>query len=425
MKKIITLILVLALTVTCFAGCGEKKESADGKITLHIGLPGGDTLTPLELIDEFEKANPDIKITTDEAPWNDFRKKLDMQIGGNNAPDVFITDSGHATSIASKGVVMDLSEKISENINAEEYISSLFALRDAEGKVWGVPHAINSTALYYNEELFDKAGLEYPNENWTWQDMLDAAEKLTTPKDSTGVSSVYGFAMPTSMTLGWYPVILANGGTPLNEDLTESNFLSDETKAGIKKFDEIAKSGVTPPTAWVKIQGGIPAAFYQGKIAMAFLMSASAASIVENNPDLKFNVAPTPIGWDGERHTVYVPNVWVVNGRSSKEKQEAAWKWLRFYLSEETQLKLAEKRLGGYPVNKKALEYCDSVKIVPENAQVFYKTLDETGVTLSENATWSAWKSETDSVFNDLYNGMLSADEAAKKIHQKVSAELK
>ncbi|MBR2883206.1 MAG: sugar ABC transporter substrate-binding protein [Clostridia bacterium] len=424
MKKITTLILVLALALTCFTGCDKKETSADGKVTLHIGLPSGDALTPLELIDEFEKANPDITVTTDEAPWNDFRKKLDMQIGGNNAPDVFITDSGHATSIASKGVLMDISEKISSELNAEEYTDALFALKDAEGKVWGVPHAINTVALYYNEELFDKAGLEYPSENWTWDDMLDAAKKLTTPKDKNGISSVYGFGLASSMTLGWYPVILANGGSPLNADKTKSNFNDPKTVAGVKKFEEIVKSGVTPPLPWYSTQGGALAAFYQGKLAMTFMQGSSVQAVAENNPELKFNVAEMPIGWDGERRTIYVPNVWVVNGRSSEAKQEAAWKWLQFYLSEETQLKLAETRLGGFPINKKALDYCDTIEAVPENMAVFYRTIDENAVTLSENATWAAWKKETDSVFKDLYNGMFDADEAAKKADSKISKEL-
>ena len=158
---------------------------------------------------------------------------------------------------------------------------------------------------------------------------------------------------------------------------------------------------------------------------MAILQSSSANGIAENNPDLKFNVANIPTGWDGERHTPYVPNVWVVNGKSSKAEQEAAWKWLEFYLSEETQLKLAEKRLGGYPIHNKALEYCGTVEGKPENKAVFYNSLDDGGVTLSENASWAEWKVAADEVFKDLYNGMLTADEAAKKLHPKVSDILK
>lgn len=423
MKRITAIFLVLILTLICFSGCG--KDSDNGKVTLHIGVPGGASLTPMELIEEFKAANPDINVTTDEAPWNDFRTKLDMQLGGNNAPDVFITDSGHATSIASKGILMDLSGKIDENINKDDYISSLFALSDEDGKVWGVPHAINSQALYYNKEIFDKAGLEYPNENWTWDDMLEAAKTLTTKPDATGTSDVYGLGIGYSMTLGWYPVVLATGGSPLNDDRTESNFNDPKTIEGIKKFEEIVKSGVTPPLAWYTAKGGAAAAFYQGNLAMAILQSNSAAAIIENNPDLKFDVTNIPYGWDGDRNTVYVPNVWVVNGRSSKAEQEAAWKWLEFYLSEETQLKLAEKCLGGYPVNKKALDLCSQTTGVPENKAVFYNSLDESGITLSENASWAVWSAEANEIFKDLYNGMINADEAAKRLHQKVSEALK
>lgn len=424
MKKITAIILVLMLAVSCFAGCGKEETNADGKVTLRIGLPSGGSITPIELIEEFKAANPDINIITDEAPWSDFRTKLDLQIGGKNEPDVYITDSGHATSIASKGVLMDLTEKIDEDLNKDDYISSLFALSDSDGKVWGVPHAVNSVALFYNEELFDKAGLEYPNENSTWEDILQAAKKLTGPKNKDGVSDVYGLAMGATMTLGWYPIILATGGTPLDETRTKSNFDDPKTIAGVKKFEEMVKMQISPPSAWTSANGGKAATFYQGKIAMTLMQSSSVNSIVANNPDLKFNVANIPYGWDGQRNTIYVPNVWVISGRASKEKQEAAWKWLKFYLSETSQLKIAEECLGGYPIHKKALEYLDSQESVPSNNAVFYNELDATGVTLSENPSWGEWKAEADEVFKDIYNGMITADEAAKKLHEKVSKAL-
>ena len=424
MKKLTAIILVLMLAVSCFAGCGKKETSTDGKITLRIGLPGGDSITPLELIDEFKAANPDIEIITDEAPWADFRTKLDLQIGGKNEPDVYITDSGHATSLASKGVLMDLTGKIDEELNKEDYISSLLSLSDSDGKVWGVPHAINSTALFYNEELFDKAGLEYPTENWTWEDVLEAAKKLTGPKNKDGASDVYGFSMSSNMTLGWYPIVLATGGTPLDKTRTKSNFDDPKTIDGVNKFEEMAKSQISPPAAWASANGGKIPCFYQGKIAMTILQSSAVKTIVENAPDLRFNVTNIPYGWDGERNTIYVPNVWVISGRVSEEKQEAAWKWLRFYLSEASQLKLAEECRGGYPVHKKALEYLDAQEAVPSNRTVFYNELDTTGVTLSENPSWAEWKAEADAIFKDIYNGILTADEAVKKLHEKVSKAL-
>ena len=425
MKKITAIILAMTLVLVCFAGCGKKDASTDGKVTLHIGLPSGDSLTPLEILEEFKAQNPDIEVTTDEAPWNNFRTKLNMQIGAKAEPDVYITDSGHATSIASKGVVLDISDKIKKDLDKDDYISSLFALSDSEGHVWGVPHAINSTALYYNEELFDKAGLEYPNETWTWQDVLDAAAKLTTKPNSQGVSDVYGLGMQSSMTLGWYPVVLATGGMPLNDERTKSNFDDPKTIEGVKKFEEIVKSGITPPLPWYTTQGGTAAAFYKGKLAMVILQSSAANSIPGNAPDLKWNVTNIPIGWDGERDTIFVPNVWVISERSSEAEQEAAWKWIKFYLSEETQVKLAEECRGGMPVHKKAFEYLDSKEGFPSNRAVFYNELDKTGVTLMENATWQEWKAEADLIFKDLYNGMITSDDAAKKLHEKVSGALK
>ena len=93
MKKIIALCIAAMMSVS-LASCGGNKDTGDGKVSIKIGVPNGDSLTPLSLIEEFKAENPDIEIELDEAPWNDFATKLTVQIAGGNAPDVCITDSG-------------------------------------------------------------------------------------------------------------------------------------------------------------------------------------------------------------------------------------------------------------------------------------------------------------------------------------------
>ncbi len=423
MKKIIALCMAAMMTLS-LAACGGKPTSGDAQVTIKIGAPNGDSLTPLSLIEKFKAENPDINVVIDEAPWNDFATKLTVQIAGGNAPDVFITDSGYTATLGAQGAAMDLSEKIKTDLNADDYISSLYAAKDGEGKVWGIPHGLNSIALYYNEEVFDKAGLSYPTDEWTFNDVFEAAKKLTTEKDATGASSVYGFGGTYSITTGWLPFILSTGGAPLDETKTKSNFLDEKSIEGIKKFEEFADSGVTPPIAWYSTQGGLEAAFYKGKIAMAFMNSAAANVINTNAPDVKYNVVSMPLGYDGNRNSIYVPNCWVINAKSDAAKQEAAWKWLKFYLSEESQLEISKELKGGYPIHKKAIEYCGTVEAKPSNREVFFKNLDATGVTLYENGTWSDWRAEVDRRIQQVYEGKLSAEEAVKEIDKAVSEVL-
>lgn len=421
MKKIVALVLSLAMMVA-MVGCGGGNGATGDKVTLKIGVPGGNTLTPFELIDQFKAEHPEINVELEEAPWGEFKSKLKVQVGGGVAPDVFIMDSGYTATLGGLGAAADLSERIEKDLDADEYIGALFAAKDAEGHVWGVPHGMNSVGLYYNEQLFDDAGVEYPTEDWTFDDMIEAAKKLTSEPNATGASDVYGLMLGWSITNGWLPFILASGGTPLDETLTKSNFDDPNVIEGLKRFASLTAEGIAPPMPWVTSNGHLDACFYNGKAAMYIAQSSSAKAINANAPEgFRYNVQAMPKGWDGNRYTVYVPNSWVINSKSAPEVQDAAWEWLKFYLSEEAQLKLAETCLGGYPVNKKAVEYCGTLDVKPENREVFYKYIDETGVTLFENTTWEEWKPAADVHFKDLYNGVVTAEEAAQKIHKEVS----
>lgn len=426
MKKIIVLILSLAILVTSFAGCSDNNKSNDGKVTLKIGVPQGDGLTPYELIERFKAENPDINVVLDESPWNDFKTKLKVQIAGGTAPDVYIMDSGYIATVGAQGAALDLKPFIERDLNADEYINALYSAEDSEGHVWAVPHGINSIALYYNEKIFDDAGMEYPTEDWTFEDMLQAAKKLTGKKQSNGASDVYGLGVGYSITDGWLPFVLASGGTPLNEDRTKSNFNDEKTIEGIRRFASLTQDEIAPPLPWITTKGGLQAAFYSGGLAMAIMNSASANTINKNkSDDFRYNVVSIPYGWDGNRYSVYVPNGWVINAKSDAKKQEAAWKWLKFYLSEESQMLLAEECRGGYPVKKSAIEYCSSVDYIPENREAFYKNIDEHGVTLFENDTWQEWVDAAMKEFKDLYNGVITPEQAAENLHKNISDILK
>lgn len=420
MKKKFAAIIAAAMTLA-LASCGGGQSSGD-KVKLKIGLPDGDTLTPLTIVEKFKAENPDIEVITDEAPWNDFMSKIKTQIAGGTAPDVFISDSGYTMSLGSMGGSMDMSEKIKSELDTDDYTSALFAAQDADGKVWGVPHGLNCLALYYNEALFDEAGLEYPTDDWTFEDVLEAAKKLTQPVDGTGASPVYGFGGTYSITNGWLPFVLSAGGAPLDETKTKSNFSDPKTIEGIEHMEEFVKAGVVPPTAWYSAQGGMETAFTNGKLAMAFMNSAAANVINTNKADgFRYNVVSMPLGYDGNRNSIYVPNCWIINGKSSPEAQEAAWKWVKFYLSEETQLELAKEIRGGFPIHKKAMEYCGTVESVPANREAFYKNIDETGVTLFENAKWSEWRSKVDKAVLEMFEGRADTKTTAAVADKEVS----
>lgn len=424
MKKIVSLLLI-GIMLFGLTGCGNEQVSGD-KVTLRLGLPGGGDLTPMELVESFKAENPDIDLVVEEAPGSDFKKKLKIQIASNSAPDVFWTDSGYTATLGSMGAAVNLAPRIEKDINVDEYSSTLFAGNDGKGNVWGIPHGLNALAVYYNKELLDKEGIPYPTADWTYDDMFEIARKLTKDIDGDGEIDQYGMTYGSNITEGWLPFVTANGGAPLDETRTKSMFSDPKTVEGLAKYAIPQKEGFAPTLEWSRAQGGGTAAFYNGKQAMMLTLSSQVAALNANAPaDFEYDVQSVPVGWDGERHSIYVPNMWVIFSKSDEAKQDAAWRWIKHFISEESQKIVADKFLAGFPIKLSALNYIESKTNKPANISAFYNDLTTNGVTLFENGTYEEWKPMIDQYAVLVRQGEISAEEAAKKIDAELIEILK
>lgn len=433
MKRILALVMVGLLVVGAVGCSGADKTSkgafaefdANKKIKLTIGNPGGDTLTPPQLLEMFKEKYPNIELTVDGSPWGDYETKLTQQLAAKNAADVFVMDSGTIASYGSKGLLMDLSSKIESDFNNEEYVA-LDAGKTFEGQVWGVPHAINSVALLYNKAMFDNSGIPYPEADWTWEEMFDIAKKLTVDNDGDGVTDIYGLMTSQNITQGWLPMILATGGTPLDETRTKSNFDKPEVIDGLKLYKKMMDDGIAPDAQTKAAFGGSSSvAFVNEKIAM-FVAQAGELNSVEKlkADDFEYDVQYMPVGFDGKQHTIYVPNMWSVNSNASSDSAAAAWEWIKFYESEESQQIIAQTRLAGFPIKKSALESIGDLVETPANIEVFYDKLGENGVTLFENACWSTWTGVVSAGVSDIYRNTKPFDEIIETIQTDVAKAL-
>jgi len=420
MKKFLSLIIACILILS---GCSNKATKESG--TLKLGLPSGGTITPVEILDSFKAKHPNITVEVDETPWNEFKKKLKMQIATRTPPNVFLMDSGYVFALGGMGAAVDLSGKVKKDLNEEDYSKTLFAGKDPEGHLWGIPHGINSVAVYYNKALFDKAGLEYPKADWTFEEMLEMGKKLTKDTNGDGVIDEYGLQYGTSITDGWLPFVSAMGGSPLDENRKKSNFKDEKTIEGIKKYVLPQQMGISPSSEWIASNGNSLSAFYMGKLGM-YMAQASASKTFNKNAPAGFNydVQMLPIGWDGNRHCIYVPNLWCVFSGTTEFEKEASWQWIKHFLNEESQLAVANTLFAGYPIKKSALDYLSKLKTVPENSKAFYEGIEEHGVTIFENKTFEEWRPQVDKLTAQMRRGEISFDAGIEQIDKAVSEVL-
>lgn len=424
MKKIISMSLLAAFLLGGATGCTKKNRSTDGKTDLLIGLPGGDGVTAMSVIDNFTAETKDkYNVTTDESTWGDFVQKIKLQMAAKkDVVPVFVTDSANASTFGSQGALEDLSTRVSA-LDATLYSKALTGVTNKNGELWGVPHGLNPIAILYNKDIFDERGIAYPKEDWTWQEMLDTAKNLTFDRDGDGKNDVYGIYYTTNITQGWLPFMTANGTLPLKDDFRNSNLDDLKTKEALLKYQESFINGTIMDSAELSAIGNSTVAFSEGKLALLLVQASQLTSINKLAPELNYDAQIMPIGWNGERTCIYVPNLWVMYNGAAPEVKDAAWDFMKFYLNEESQMILANEAPAGYPVMHKALEAVKNNGVKPESKDVFYKGIDEYGMTIMENPC----STQVNNVVNDLC-AKISKGESLESLlpqaHETLQSEL-
>lgn len=176
-----------------------------------------------ELITRYEAEHPNVKVELEALAFGDYWPKLSALAAAQQMPDVFAMSSGFVDEWATNGLLEDLQPYVDRDIQADEYFTSAFnPMRypdKATGDMYAFPFAWVVTVLYYNKDAFDEAGVAYPTSDWTWDDFLEAAKKLTVDKDGDGVIDQWGYWF-----YGRYanvePWIYQNNGRLLNPQKT-------------------------------------------------------------------------------------------------------------------------------------------------------------------------------------------------------------
>ena len=132
------------------------------------------------MIAAFEEQNPGITVDVQTAPFDDYFTELQTRIAGGDAPDVFELNYENFVSYASRDALLDLTDLAAAEADlADRFYPRAYEAFQLDGKQYGLPASFSNVVLFYNKDLFDAAGVEYPTADWTWEDELAAAQTLT------------------------------------------------------------------------------------------------------------------------------------------------------------------------------------------------------------------------------------------------------
>ncbi|GGD50199.1 ABC transporter substrate-binding protein [Paenibacillus nasutitermitis] len=383
-----------------------------------------------QLIQTFMEQHPNINVKTQSAPYGQFYQKLDTQIAAGSAPDVWLSDGVYVMKYAQRGAARDLTEWIDRDLNKDDYYGLEYN-KDADGRYWGVPQGIQVGVLFYNKELFDKAGISYPTEEWTWEDLKTNAAKLTLDAkgktaDETGfdVNNVNQFGLTFfSITEGWFSVMKAYGGGVLDDTVTKSIIDTPQNKQAFEWMVDGMKRGIITDPVDLKSFQSNTAVFPSGSAAMRIGLYARV--LAANESGLNYDVTLLPKGPDGNRAAPVIANSWVVNAKSKDAKAQAAWEWVKYWATQDDVQKQWGELGEAIPVKKSVASSDVFLKATeqPANRQAFLDSLDF-AKTLDVNAVWEEWVGKFNENAQRAFLGDVSIDDALKQANTDVQKVL-
>lgn len=342
-RKALALTLGLLLTLATFTGCGTQTKKASvgtettksKAVTITYAIWDSNQEKGLRtMADEFEKENSNIKIKIQVTGWADYWTALEAGATGGSLPDTFWMHSNEIYKYASNDQLLNLNDRIkaSKKIEMDKFPSGLKSIYNYKSNQYAIPKDYDTIGLWYNKTMFDKAGIAYPNDKWTWTDLYKAAKKLTKTDGSQ-----YGILTPLHNQEGYYNFVYQNGGTIITKD-KKSGYDDPKTVEAMKYYVNFVKDGLSP-----KEFGDAERAtdMQSGKCAMGFFGSWNLSGFSSNDYMKKnFNVAVLPSSNNGGKATIF-NGLGNAIAKGTKHPDES-FKWIEYLSAKEGQTRQAQ-----------------------------------------------------------------------------------
>jgi multiple sugar transport system substrate-binding protein len=335
-EKEITKVVEVEVVVTATPE-PEEEPAQDAKMILRVGTgDSGEGLNPhQEIIARFEEENPDILVQLEAVSGRDYYTRLLTQIAAGDAPDIMQIGDDAVPMFVGKGAFLSLDEYINGDypLDTSIYLPGVLEPGQWEGQQWMLAKDFTPLGVYYNKKIFDEAGVEYPQEGWTWDDLLEKAQALTQDTDGDGKKDIWGVQLTANWTTGFEYWIAANGGQLISEDGTQfvGYMDSPETIEAVQFFSDLYNvHKVAPPPSDFALWAGGNAEFDNGQAAMRLFGRWPQAGY-KDNPNIDLGVVGVPAGKE-QANILFWGGFGIFSG---SKHPEAAWRFLSYYVGEE------------------------------------------------------------------------------------------
>ena len=339
MKKCALLIgaAVMAMGMTSVAASAE---------TLNVAIWDNNQLAGLQQIAEEWTAESGIDVNFQVLDWSTYWTMLEAGVQGGEMPDVFWMHSGYAEMYTGAGVLLDMNSYIEADdaIDLANYYDGITELYSRDGVQYAIPKDHDTIAVVYNKAVFDKYGIDYPTDDWTWEEFAEIAQSIA---DAGKDDGVYGTYMNCgSNQSGWYNIIYAFGGSVISDDKKSSGMDSEGTINAMKFVGDKILPACPSQDSMANTAGDTM--LISGTIGMYLDGSWMVNSYY--GADNKDDLAWVEIPWndtngngtcdEGERVSIYNGLGWAIYANTANP--DAAWDLVSALSCEEGQMEQSE-----------------------------------------------------------------------------------
>lgn len=321
-KKQMMALLMSGMVLTgVFAGVNTAQADAKTEINLwHYFSTEGTQQKFQEYVDEFNAQSDKTEVKVTVLPFADFKKQLTVGAAASSLPDLAMIDNCDTVSYAAMGILEDITDEVENWKSYQNYFPEILNTCKYEDKVYGMPLESNNLEIIYNKDIFDELGVEYPTNDWTFDDLKELAEKTTTDKyKGFAVSGIQS----EESTYQFLPFFWTAGGETMNLN-------SDAGKTALSLWSDMVAEGYMPKDCITWTQSELASQFESGNIAMHVMGCWNITPYKDH--DLNYGVVEVPSATEGgEKATVYGgENLCVIKGKNTENALEFL-EWMEDY----------------------------------------------------------------------------------------------
>lgn len=334
--------LSAALALTA---CGSEAGEGDAKTITFVAAEYSDQTKPYwqGLIKEFEKENPGLHVKLQVINWDDIDGHVQNLVLNDKQPDIL--NLNKFADFAEEDLLYKADEVLSQQVR-DDFVPSFAENSKFEDSQYGLPFIASARLLFYNKDLFKKAGVSEPPK--TWDDLKAAAEKIKAKGDIG-----YGMPLGKEEAQGEFQLWMNGNGGHWVDETGKWTIDTPENVATLQYMKGLVDAKLTQPNPGKTDRADVINAFAAGQIGMIRGLPTTPKDIKKQGDKFEYGIAPNPANGDNPPSTLGVQDYLMAFKREGT--QDTVKKFLEFFYQKDNYAKLLTTE-GFLPTTKSAGE---------------------------------------------------------------------